>query len=150
MISSTKPHSTKRTLHIFDSIQSIFQTNSHNHSFNERHHHNNNDKKYKHNHTLDHGSVKQNSHRHSDSHKSNNNNNNKKDTTESDNRDLKKNTVATATVNTVAAVAVADPKKSSKLDADTASKMQNVTRILINSTTNPNQSNGNYAVQYAC
>lgn len=65
---------------------------------------------------------------------------------ESGNRDLKKHT---ATATAVAAIAVADTK-STKLEADTASKMQNVTRILINSTTNPNQSNGNYAVQYAC
>lgn len=124
-MSPTKPHSTKRTLHIFDSIQSIFQTNNHNHSFNERHHHNH-DKKHKHNHTLENPSAKHNSHRHTDSHKI------KKDTT----TDTKKKQTTI------------DTNSTNNLEADTASKMQNVTRILINAT-NPKQSNGNYECSYA-
>lgn len=117
---SSKSNSPKRTLHIFDSIQSIFQSNNHhNHSFNQRHNHNH-DKNHKHNHTEK--SANQ-SHKHtSASHKSN------EDSVESDR--LKNDTLK---------------MQPSDLESDAGahSKMQNVTRILINST-NPRQSNGKY------
>lgn len=69
----SKPHSTKRTLHIFDSIQSIFHSNSHNQS--DRHHNHKHDKKHKHNHTIDSSmderkSTKHVSHKHKDQPKS--------------------------------------------------------------------------------
>lgn len=149
-----KPHSTKRSLHIFDSIQSIFQTNNHhNHSFNERHHHNH-DKKHKHNnHTIDSSaSAKHNSHRHSDSH------NKSKKNSSTDHRDTKKHANTTAASTTTAAVSATTAAVSATTattntiaatvaDSNAASKMQNVTRILINAT-NPNQSNGNYSPSY--
>lgn len=126
-IVTTKSHSTKRTLHIFDSIQSIFQSNHHhhhnnNHSFNDRHQ-NNHDKKHKHIPSNELSNAKHTTSKHSDSHKS------KKDSIDSSRTGMKKNN--------------SDPND---LDGDAISeesKMQNVIRILINST-NPRQSNGKY------
>lgn len=69
---------------------------------------------------------------------------------------MKKDAMATAAAAAVTVVATAASaslsgkkhaanKNATGLEGDTASKMQNVTRILINAT-NPKQTNGNYHV----
>lgn len=128
---TTKTHSTsKRTLHIFDSIQSIFQSsNHHSHSFNHRHNHNH-DKKHKHNHSVE-KSTHQSNAKHKNPLKFGDSDKTNADSVSND-RQRNEHYVM----------------HSNDLDGDTGdgapSKIQNVTRILINSTNPQRQPNGKY------
>lgn len=144
-----KSHSPKRSLHIFDSIQSIFQSNNHhNHSFNHRHH--NHDKKHKHNHNhnVDRSTTTATtiaSTIPSSAHQSNA----KSNTSPlkcSDSRKAKaKGGAEDKAIDSDGQRNEHDVRHSSDFDADSTtgapSKILNVTRILINST---NTKNGKY------
>lgn len=161
---ATKSNSPKRSLHIFDSIQSIFQSNNnHNHSFNHRHHsHDKGKHKHTHNHNVDKSEHQSNKAKPNTSQiKCNDSHKQMKTKAKED---------VAATVATAATVAgevtptiecdkAAGGQKndrhkinSSDLEANATtptttcvpSKMQNVTRILINSTNPQRQPNGKY------
>lgn len=153
-----KSSSPKRSLHIFDSIQSIFQSNNqHNHSFNHRHHAHDKGNKHKHNHNID-----------KTEHQSNKTKPNTSQIKCNDSHKLKakaKEDTVVATAVTSAIATTAEQMTTNECDDDAvgqlesnptspatvtgvSSKLQNVTRILINSTNPQRQPNGKYKNTY--
>ncbi|XP_031622402.1 kalirin isoform X2 [Contarinia nasturtii] len=111
----SKPNSSKRTLHILDSIQSIFQSNNHNQSDRQNHNH---DKKHKHNQTIDNSNDDRKSAKYV-SHKP------------KDHQKLQKESIECGHVKTESSNIHPTDLKTHPA---TYSKMENVTRILINSS----------------
>lgn len=161
---ATKSNSPKRSLHIFDSIQSIFQSNNnHNHSFNHRHHsHDKGKHKHTHNHNVDKSEHQSNKAKPNTSQIKCNDSSHKQTKTKA-----KEDVSATVAVAAAAMAGVtptplecddaAGGQKNDRHEINSSdvganattttcvsSKMQNVTRILINSTNPQRQPNGKY------